>query len=359
MINYSPKTASPQRGLTIRGGTEATLLPRHFAYPVFMFNPMASSYILKFALTVLVSLCISTTYGNAAEPKPKVNTRPEGALRGFDLLALLHPSWPCNATIAALPYPGEPLALGVLWGTFGEKTECLVRILEHRKAPTVLRIHLFNTVCTRRKTCAPDEPLFPYTEETLRAALAKAEPELMRIIAARTDEVRAVIVPLLQRPSTLTPIKCAISPFLEHTLGEQVSLNDAVVRIVQERLPECMIVDNPLAPYPEGRAQSARPPKTLQMAEERHHEFIRHLPPIAKPCFTSMDGDAAFAQSLSWPAKVLQEFKRDSAQCIAAFIWHPSFNCLTISTDKPLPPAERQCPSPQEFRKLMNELPVW
>ena len=44
MCNYSPKTVSPLRGLTLRGGTAAALLPRHFAYPVFMFNPMASSY---------------------------------------------------------------------------------------------------------------------------------------------------------------------------------------------------------------------------------------------------------------------------------------------------------------------------
>jgi len=280
------------------------------------------------------------------------------SVAGYDLLALLHPKWPCSGTLEAFNrLKNTPLAIGILWGTFGDNTLCLTKILKERAAPTLLRIHLANSVCVRRGDCSSAELLYSYSEKSLLAAMNTNDQKLKRLLSSQAIEASLALNKFVKEYPQ-ADLKCVISPLLEHPGNDATT--SFIYESVSKQLLGCDIVDNPEKPYYHNHDYHNHGKfVTENIILELHNKYVTESLSSKEndkfKCIASMDGESAFLNSeRSWPTKETLLFVSSGKRCLAYFLWHPAFNCLEGFFDR-RPPLTRRCATDAEIKNIFEQ----
>jgi hypothetical protein len=275
---------------------------------------------------------------------------------GYDILALLHPRWPCHGTLQALTkLKNTPLALGILWGTFGDNILCLKKILSERNAPTLLRIHIANSVCVRRGNCSSNELLHQYSAKSLLVAMKTNDQKLKQLISSQLFQVSQVLNNLIKEYPQAN-LKCAISPLLEHPGDEKTT--SFIYESISKQFLECDVVDNPEKPSHYSHDQLSMKNFFLEFHNKYAAERLSSKENDNYKCLASMDGEPAFIQSKDeWPEKETLSFIASGKKCLAYFLWHPAFNCLERFSDQK-PPLARICSSDDEIKQIFESSPL-
>jgi hypothetical protein len=139
------------------------------------------------AICCIASLCLAC---GESPKKPQASNTPETEQNneslqlesgvGLSLLAVQNSSYGCEWISA---FDGiDTLYLAILWNSFGDRNDCLIRFLEDTR-PKVLNVYLSNGSCERKKNCSEREVANPFRELPERALAVK---ELVQAHATNT-----------------------------------------------------------------------------------------------------------------------------------------------------------------------------
>lgn len=186
---------------------------------------------------------------------------------GVDLLALQHPRFR-SRTVAA--YIKQPVAIGLLDGTFGSST-AHVDYLAKRGKISALRVHLFNGSCLRRKRCER------HTEEYRHGNHYKAFDKAIR--RGDLDDITRMRARKWCTLADRYTFPLFISPILEHNVSYE-SIN-RLSSIVSDVCPDHIPTHNP-----ERIRRPGAYTGKLGLIQEIHGRQFQ----LREDCFYSADG---------------------------------------------------------------------
>lgn len=264
-------------------------------------------FLLIFSLSSLLLACSVVDNNPVVEP----------ANVGLAEYAILSPQWPCDKAREAerdLPV----LRKAVLWNSFGDDTECLLKYLKDPRL-AALEIHLINEVCQRNNNCGPYEFLYGVSLEEYNRKLIMRDRALLRALRQYLSVVQKFVNENL-RQSTV----CYVNPGLESNLSREAA--EVLIKETRILFPNCKIVWNPV-----GSSPYAEP------IEGTVFELHGATPPLVAPCIADLDGvDISFPTrpallpSYISSADIPQYLTRYS-QCDITFLWIAEFNGLRSS----------------------------
>lgn len=217
---------------------------------------------------------------------------------GHDVLGLQSKSFSSSALkkFSKYTYP-----LGILDYTFDSSLAPIRHALDYGNV-TILRVHLINGSCIRRRTCGKYYPFRLYGKDSFNAAVLRDSEHIRTYIRRR---VKAYCQLLALYPNT----KLLLSPVLEHNLSRfawiklatQVHQYCPTARLVNN--PEFFFVANKFGAWDEYHGLSKIP---------KHAEIV------------SMDGfDAKSVDINAW--------LKTSNHVKLRFMWEAGYNCLLTS----------------------------
>lgn len=113
---------------------------------------------------------------------------------GMSAFAIMHPRFPCDKLIEFTSKIDSHPAISVLWGTFGDSTQCLSRWLQSQSyRPHLVQIHFSNEVCRRKSNCAEGEFFGDLSVRQYDALVVGDSPAFKQGVASRMDEILTTI----------------------------------------------------------------------------------------------------------------------------------------------------------------------
>ena len=249
---------------------------------------------------------------------------------GLGLFALLSPKFPCTTALSAFNNSAAP-TLAVLWGTFGEDTQCLAMWFDQLKGrPHLLEIHLSNEACRRNNRCYESDFLPRLSVSQLNKRLESGDDEIISRYTTRIIAIREAIAPFIRGNG-----EYLLSTGLEDNFSEGAYRK--VLALVQENWPH-KTVRSPVGDPSRRRSDSA----TYMEGHGATPQFKDNV-----QCIVNLDGDdmhfphraAVTRRSVSWEGS--QQFvARYQQKCRATFLWAAPWQ--GIIGDTFIPPLDRE-----------------
>lgn len=231
----------------------------------------------------------------------------------FDLLALMYPKFPVQATVQELPQGSR---VGILDWTFGDDPAPVRRLQDSGKV-TAFRIHLINGPGANNNVLGPYEPHYGLN---LNQALENRHHKIINHLTRRA-----------RLWCDLVKVDLTLSPVLEFQ-GLSVKAQTAAVEAIKEGCPRARILLNPRIGT-----------KALKGFIIEHHG---KNPPPCRGCSTSLDGDDVVDIDVpKWlNATKGYEYK---------YVWSRSYNCRHLGAFED-PRQRTACPNRANLRELFH-----
>lgn len=154
---------------------------------------------------------------------------------GLSAFAASHNGFPCATYIEltkSLPRP----AIATLYGTFGESSNCIRKVLnEIKDRPHLLEVHLSNEACRRHKRCKGGELLPRLTVAAYEKGLKRGSRLVQKAVTRRVKQV-ARYINQVSHPLTLV----VVSLGLEDNLSGQAAAK--LAGLVRPHLPDWVLL---------------------------------------------------------------------------------------------------------------------
>jgi hypothetical protein len=218
-----------------------------------------------------------------------------------------------------IPFQGQQvIRVGWLEQTFGERCPCADKILQDQR-PKEIRVHIANGPCLRNRRCGRYEIFYGQTIASANRRVVKGNKLLLGKFHKVLDRLAARLA------ASRGPLTCYVSAVLESDLNEKA--RSILYRLTANRLPDCVVVDNPL------RGKCIR-----GAVCERHGQY----PGLDRPCIADLDGEAG--EKISRP-----HFLERTRGCDLSFLWSPRMNCNGFDTSVFIDPRKRNCAYPRAY----------
>ena len=231
---------------------------------------------------------------------------------GVSYIGLCNPTWNCEKTMYT--WRDNPIVVGWLEQSFGNRCQCANRILQSTNPKTV-RIHLTNSPCLRNNRCERHDAFYGYTIAGANKAVHDPRSRLR-------NKFRRTVMRVANRlKRSRGKLTCYVSPCLECDLDGRA--RKVLLDIVSRTLPGCVLVDNPLKD------------KCLAGYTCEKHGTDTAIP---SPCVYDLDGTEAMEQAY------FNSLSRKVRHCDLRFYWELWMNC-NREGGAFVPPSLRQCNS--------------
>jgi len=249
---------------------------------------------------------------------------------GVAFFAMPSPTFPCDRALEVFE-EGSPLALAILWSTFGEDAVCLKKWFELRKnEPHFLEIHPTNETCRRSTDCEDCEitPHLAVREYNVR--LAARDPKILEPLTKRIQAIAEIVKPYVSGGNEIV-----LSTGLEDNFSAEAYA--VVLETVRAAWPY-KVVRNPVLKL-----------RSANHLTADYLELHGDTPvfPDGVACIANLDGvdmqfdhrRAILADRVS-PDAVVQYLKRYKERCRVAFLWSAPWQ--GIHTQRFVRPSQRK-----------------